>query len=196
MADTKPRREEDRRIKRTKKLLRDSLLRLLEEKPITKISVKELTEMADVNRSTFYFYYKDVVDMVENIQDEIFEVFEQEVLTQDVVLNELDDFRNYIAGFLKFIYNNDEICRFAVSNDVENSLSNRIKQALIERLPDSKKVFHETDPRYYITAYGMYGVWQTIVDWMYDGMLVPVDEFADFLATAYFLGGRAALKRD
>ena len=77
-----PARSEDRRVKRTKKILRECLFRLLSEKSIDEITVKELTESADVNRSTFYFYYKDINDMIRQIQDEIYYVFEKDVIAQ------------------------------------------------------------------------------------------------------------------
>lgn len=50
---------EDRRIRKTKKLLRDALLRLLSKKSIAEITVTELTDAADVHRGTFYHHYKD-----------------------------------------------------------------------------------------------------------------------------------------
>ena len=47
----------DRRILKTKRALRESLLYLLKEQPIQKISVSRLCEKSDINRSTFYTYY-------------------------------------------------------------------------------------------------------------------------------------------
>lgn len=193
MPNERSHREDDRRVKRTKKILRDNLLKLLEEKPVSKISVKELTEMSEVNRSTFYFYYKDVADMVLHLQDEIYAQFEAEVLSQKVDLVEISDFSRYIETFLTFIKNNEEICRFAISNDVDNKLSARIKEALLQSIPDTKKVFPEADPRFYITIYGISGVWYTILEWMYDGMLIPPEQLATFLSKSYFYGGRSVV---
>ena len=65
----------DRRVKRTKKALRDALFELLENKGINQITVTELTTLADVNRATFYFYYTDLIDMLQQIQNEAFEAF-------------------------------------------------------------------------------------------------------------------------
>ena len=67
-------RGEDRRIRKTKKALRQSLFKLLEEKPISQITVTELASAADVNRSTFYIYYDDVYDMMDKIQEEIYSI--------------------------------------------------------------------------------------------------------------------------
>ena len=51
---------ENQRIKLTKRLLKESLLKLLTEKNIKKISVSELCQTAGINRSTFYNHYNQV----------------------------------------------------------------------------------------------------------------------------------------
>ena len=53
--------EENRSVRNTKRRLRDGLLQLLDRKPINEISVKELTDLVDVNRGTFYFHYQDIL---------------------------------------------------------------------------------------------------------------------------------------
>ena len=68
--------KEDRRVRRTKKLLTQALTQLLQEKQINEITVKELTDLADMNRGTFYLYYKDMFDMLEKIEDGMFEALD------------------------------------------------------------------------------------------------------------------------
>lgn len=69
MKNTKP----DRRVLRTKYALKKNLLILLKDQPIQKISVSHLCEKSDINRSTFYTYYSDPMDLLRTIQDEFFE---------------------------------------------------------------------------------------------------------------------------
>ena len=67
---------QDRRIKRTKMLLQNALVDLMLEKAVGKISVKELTQKADVNRSTFYLHYLDIYDMLEQMENEFVETIQ------------------------------------------------------------------------------------------------------------------------
>ena len=67
----------DRRIRRTKAQLYAALNQLLAEKPPEEITVTELTRLADVRRGTFYSHYKDVPDMVEQMEAELFAEFAQ-----------------------------------------------------------------------------------------------------------------------
>jgi len=64
--------KQDRRVRYTKRALQESLLALLKEKAIEKISVKELCERADVNRSTFYVYYGSPKELMDSIVDEMY----------------------------------------------------------------------------------------------------------------------------
>ena len=55
----------DRRVRKTRRQLRECLITLLKEKKVQDITVGELTDMADLNRGTFYLHYKDVFDLLE-----------------------------------------------------------------------------------------------------------------------------------
>ena len=70
----------DKRIRRTKKILTEALIDILKEKNVEDITVSELAKRADVTRTTFYQYYRDPVDMLEQLQYEI---------TQDIQRNSL-----------------------------------------------------------------------------------------------------------
>jgi len=63
----------DPRIVRTRRLLRDALVELLEEMEVEKISVNRLAERATINRVTFYLHYRDIPDMMEKMADDMIE---------------------------------------------------------------------------------------------------------------------------
>ena len=67
---------EDRRVRRTRTQLQNALVELLQEKPVQGITVRELAERADVNRGTFYAHYKDIYDMVEQMENQLLGEFE------------------------------------------------------------------------------------------------------------------------
>lgn len=72
--------DNDIRVRRTKKLLRKGVAELGKTKSINKITVKELTDLVEINRGTFYLHYKDVYDLVDSIEDELCEEFDKKVL--------------------------------------------------------------------------------------------------------------------
>ncbi len=61
----------DLRVERTKKNIKNAFLELRSKKPLEKITIKELSELAVINRATFYTHYQDIYDLSEHIEDEI-----------------------------------------------------------------------------------------------------------------------------
>lgn len=80
--------DNDIRVKRTKKLLRKGIAEIGKSKSINKITVKELTDLVEINRGTFYLHYKDVYDLVDSIENELYDEFDKRVLdvTPDDIL--------------------------------------------------------------------------------------------------------------
>ena len=60
----------DRRVRKTKRQLRLALMKLMADKSIKDISVRELAAIADINRGTFYIHYKDVYDLLSMLLSE------------------------------------------------------------------------------------------------------------------------------
>ena len=62
---------EDRRVRKTKKQLRGALTSLLLEKDISRITVRDVADLADVNRGTFYAHYSDVYDLLHQLEEDL-----------------------------------------------------------------------------------------------------------------------------
>lgn len=61
----------DRRITKTQKSIKRALIELIEEKDVFQITVKELSEKADINRKTFYSHYRNIDDIFNAIDQDI-----------------------------------------------------------------------------------------------------------------------------
>lgn len=62
---------EDRRTRYTRQIIKDTFLKLLNEKQFPKITVTEICKLADINRGTFYLHYYDTSDVLDDILNEI-----------------------------------------------------------------------------------------------------------------------------
>ena len=155
--------KEDRRVRRTRKILTQALTELLQQKQVNEITVKELTDLADMNRGTFYLYYKDIYDMLGKIQDEMFEklntIFalrEDEKVTEQTMPILLDLFR--------FIEENQEMCRVLLSPNGDMSFLHRLNEVLREKCLHmylgSEPAANEEDfdYRYSFLVYGCAGI--------------------------------------
>ena len=66
----------DVRARYTRMIIKESFCTLLREKPLEKITVRELCEKAEINRSTFYKHYLDCYDLLDKIEQEALEHFD------------------------------------------------------------------------------------------------------------------------
>jgi AcrR family transcriptional regulator len=72
----------DRRVRRSRKLMQDALLNLLETHDYSKISVSQITDKADVARTTFYSHFQSKDELLLSYIDDIFETFFTKLLDQ------------------------------------------------------------------------------------------------------------------
>lgn len=69
----------DLRTKRTKQSIANAFLELRKQKPLEKITVKELAEAAYINKATFYTHYHDIYDLSDQLEDELMDQIIKEI---------------------------------------------------------------------------------------------------------------------
>ena len=69
----------DRRVRKTKTQLRNGLAMLMKEKSVGEITVKELVDQVDINRSTFYLHYPDISGLLYEIENDLAEEMERAI---------------------------------------------------------------------------------------------------------------------
>lgn len=80
--NTEKRRKTDRRTLYTRQVIMDAYIQLLKEKPVEKIRVAEICKIAEINRSTFYLHFSDILDVKQAIEQELYEKFKTFVKSQ------------------------------------------------------------------------------------------------------------------
>jgi hypothetical protein len=64
----------------------------------------------------------------------------------------------------------------------------KIKRLLAKNVPVAKETYAQDDPRRFILNFALNSLTGTVVDWMDDGMIIPPDVMADFIANMYISG--------
>lgn len=178
----------DRRVKRTKKALRDALLALLDKKPVNEISVTELTNLADVNRATFYFYYTDLLDMLQQIQNETYKDFQTVIGDTPTSINTIEGFTDYAESLLTYCKEHEMLVKFIIKNDTNNQLYKKIQLLMCANIPNSKDIFDIDNPARYATNYMLNAIVGIMIDWMNEGMKISPHDLAEFCAHIYLNG--------
>ena len=128
---------EDLRVRRTRKLLQQALIEGTVEKGFAALTVRDVTERAMVNRSTFYRHYLDKNDLLEQHLNEIYEMLEE-----GSWLVEKDRHEGLIE-LLKQIQQFPDFYRVVLSPQADAFLSQRFRQQTLLRL---LTFFHQTFP--------------------------------------------------
>ena len=131
----------DRRVRKTRRQLRECLITLLKEKKVQDITVRELTDMADLNRGTFYLHYKGVFDLLEKTEAELQEDFNQLVCKHDAV--DLKQRPSVIFNEIySLVYDNADLIEILLGENGDLNFVNRLKQLIREKcLKDWMEVF-------------------------------------------------------
>jgi len=122
--------KKDLRIIRTDRRIRETFLQLIDEVGFDAVTIKLLTDRAEVNRGTFYHHYADKYELLERMTNEIFEkieaTFEREI--PFVLINKTEDspYRRIIP-FLIFLYENRTLMRILLSPTSDGMFRKRVR---------------------------------------------------------------------
>ncbi|MGN0481434.1 MAG: TetR/AcrR family transcriptional regulator [Lachnospiraceae bacterium] len=168
-------------------LMDEALVKLLAEKDMAFISVKEICERAGVNRSTFYLHYETIGDLLEEtIQyviskfmaafDEKHEFLDGQIkdmpVSKLVFINE-----KYLKPYLQFIYDNRSVFKAAVQNPVSmrtDRMYSGIKKHIME--PVMQRFQIPADEQRYWMAYYFGGIWAIVQEWINHDCKEPVEK--------------------
>lgn len=114
----------DNRVRYTKMVLQQSLLKILQHKHIDKITIKELCEEAKVNRGTFYQHYATPNDLLREIEKQFID--ENMSLFSPYFHQGYET--SYLAGLFGGILKNKELCRIIMGKNGNPRFVERIQE--------------------------------------------------------------------
>lgn len=163
----------------TKHIITQGFFALLKENPVRKITVTKICEVSKVNRTTFYKYYLDVWDLLDQIEAGLAD--EMNTFIESAVK---DDSRKSIAHILKAIRaNGDKYLLLTSDNGDRNYIENILKtwynnnsEILDCTLPKLDHV-----KRAWLYDFITQGDTKVVIDWIEGGMVESEDAVADFI---------------
>ena len=174
----KPEKKEDRRVRRTKKLLTHGLIQLMKEKQVQDITVRELADLVDVNRGTFYLYYRDIFDMLDSIEQELFNQVNQLIAAhkgETVLTHTLP----VLKELFHLVEENKELCQVLLGQNGDmkflKKLSDVVQDAFRREWLMMKKDEVTSDYSYAFGALGFVGLLRT---WLERDCVEKADDMA------------------
>ncbi|WP_158442474.1 TetR/AcrR family transcriptional regulator [Paenibacillus sp. JCM 10914] len=174
---------EDRRILYTKMVLRESLLTLMKDQPINKISVTELCKHADLNRNTFYTHYDSPLHLLSSIEESFFEVI-RGVIERSFMVG-ID--HGSLLEICEHIAANGDLCAILFSDHGNGDYLKRVIYILHDRSIAAWKEYAPHLPvdtletLYSFIASGSAAI---IADWVRTGMSQSPQQISEFIDQA------------
>ena len=119
----------DLRTERTKRSIANAFLELRKHKSLEKITVKELSELAFINKATFYTHYHDIYDLSDQLEDEFMDSIIHEIPHPESIITDPALATRELADML--LAKND-ITNILFSGSRQNMLSQKIYIALMK----------------------------------------------------------------
>lgn len=154
---------EYRNSTRSRKLICNALLELLNEKPLEKITVTDIANRADLNRGTFYLHYDSVNDVVSELQDELITQLDEYFANLEIPIS-TDNIMPIVAECLKYIFDQNQSKYMALVYHSKLEFVEKFCKSFQMRLlnspnsPKDKDTIKELVVRAFILAHGIIGV--------------------------------------
>ncbi|HJF64954.1 MAG TPA: TetR/AcrR family transcriptional regulator [Slackia equolifaciens] len=168
----------------TRRNLQQAFWSLYSERPITKISIKEITDRAGYNRGTFYLYYRDVYDILDQMEQEILDTIDaliQKRLIKDGILD-IQGNMGFIIGLAKS-YERGRVIARLLGDDGDPRFKARFKELiwpLVEVYLSPAGSFSSTEERF-VKEFYLSGLLAVITAWLEDDANMPIDELIQLI---------------
>ena len=167
--------KEDRRIAMTKRMLKDALTEMLRETDIYHVSIRELCQRADINRTTFYKYYGNQFDLLADMENDMLEFLSETIRVyasnQKIIIRTVCE---YLETHLEF-------ARLIINNNVDPLFPQKIfslevlQEAVLERYRQNEAA------QEYLFNYQIYGAYRVISLWLNKEQREPPEQIAQLL---------------
>lgn len=155
----------NQRTRLSKLLFKNAIIDLLKEKgDIHKISVRELCQKAELNRSTFYAHYNEPKDLLEELENELLNSTEEHLIKIGAE-NDLGAHK-YLLSFLKYIKDNDKSFRTLLIDSSDPDFRTKFMQQSIIQFVENLNIVFEKETEQYIYSYILNGSTGIILQWI------------------------------
>lgn len=170
----------DKRAQKTKNALYGALMELLAEKDISRITIKELTDKADVHRVTFYAHYQDIYELYEEVKERALADF-----SAFVTSDPSHDYEEYYVRVVDYTYEHRWICQLLFTdNDMLDQVLDVLKDNYLQVWLFEDHLTEITPDMRYMTSYNIEGCTAIIRQWWRGGYHEPKEKIVGYLRRA------------
>ena len=161
----------------TKTLFRTAMIELMQKKSFSKITIKELCEQADLNRTTFYLHYEDQQDLLKDVVKDVKERTKKYMYSH----SDSEQSVNTMKNLLEYIKANSSTYQTLMFGDSSKSLGIDMIESIFQDMKDQWPVFDDSFNNDYIYAFMMEGSTSVISKWIGNNYDCPTEKLAKMI---------------
>ena len=170
----------NRRAQMTRLLLRTALIELMQEKPFNEITIKEICEQADLNRTTFYLHYTDQFALLADVENEVY----QKTLETLKNVKPAADAPGMIETFLNYIKSNASLFRILFVDADSEGFRSRFIQNMLNHLRFNIPLSCAAEEEPYLLCFLMQDSVHMIMEWIKRGFDMEPGQLAALIFRA------------
>lgn len=174
--------QESQRVTETKDRIRNAFFELYGEKKIDRISIKEITDRAQLNRGTFYVYYKDIYDLLEKTEDEL--IAELVVKLRDLIPRIIrEENINPFLPPLEFYQRYSKFLKILLGANGDPNFIHKIKTILKKTIREllQKEQIPEVENLEYVMEFLSSGMIGIISHWLANDMGLSIEVLGEMI---------------
>lgn len=183
---------EDRRARRSRRLLKESLLELMKRKTFAEISVRDVTDAADMNRGTFYLHYSGTTELLQSVETDLLEELQALVDAHMQETVAIGSVAPVFEPVLDFLVEHRETCAVLFASSEASGFFQSLQQLVHQNgAPLVRTWFRPADPRLtdYLLNFLAWGFIGLLTEWFEKDMALPK---AELLSAAQRMADGAA----
>lgn len=195
---------EDRRVRKSKRAIKQAFIQLLKENNLDCITIQQISDLADVNRGTFYLNYEDKYALLDEMENEQIEKIKGFVDIRKMDLSTktsdrfIEDFANkIIKNVITHIEHNMEFYQVILNlerkSQIEEQLADIVRSNIKHLIGNKDNVFGI--PENYYLSYVVGSMMSMIKYWVSDENRVSVEELVNYVSTIASTGPLSIMKR-
>lgn len=174
-----PKNFDDRRARRSRKMLKESLLALMKKKSFSEISVRDVTDGADMNRGTFYLHYSGTAELLQSLEGDL--MAELQALVDAHIQETVDNgtLRPIIEPVLDFAVEHRETCEILFASNEASGFIQSLQQMIWKNgAPLLESWFRQQDGTLcgYLLNFLTWGFIGLLKEWFAQDMALPREE--------------------
>lgn len=173
--------KDNQRSRLTKMLMKQAYMSLMKEKKTGRITVRDICERAEVNRSTFYLHYAEPNDLLTEIENEAIDLVKDAIIAIGAVEKPSPGVSGYLLSFFRYVRENEDLFRTLLIENSDPRFRVKLRGIVLGMAESSFHVEMSPERKQTAFLYIVSGSLDVMTDWIGDHCRLPERDVCEML---------------